>query len=383
MKPQLAGAVDEGGIPPAGYGPSAVPAFLLQAPWYCLQPTSGDADTIVHTTVAAPHGAAAKCTFAGQSSSTKNMVDMALDYAQQHGLFLQLNLYAGRFAPAWVDDLPATTGQGGPITICSTHSAVPQCGQIGHFWEADYESAYAHFMAAAARAYDANPLLRQVDIAGCMTIFDETLLRQANVRGVGPTGTPFDDNAAYLAAGYTEAADQECIRAEIRSHTVWTATRSSFAINPYDVLQAGQFVANEAMTEKFVDYCRSVLGQRCVLSNESVGNKRLLHTPLIPCQQLTRPAGGADADYLHMYSYIRCAGAPIAYWAANREEIPKNGNTEAEVLQWAAQSGGASLDMTAGFNVAAGQSGQPAPLYVPAAQLASEYTPALEANAAK
>src|SRR5207302_10778253 len=104
-------------------------------------------------------------------------------------------------------------------------------------------------------------------IAGCMTVYDETLLRQA-----GDPATVHN----LLAAGYSVAADKACHQAEISAAQAWMTTPSAFAFNPYQSISAtGAVTVDEAYTESVMTTCRSVLGALCVLENNSLRSPSL------------------------------------------------------------------------------------------------------------
>ena len=325
LKPQLTGTIDQNHLPTPAYR-QVVHGFVAQVHWSEVQPTSGD-------------------------SLVTTEIDQAVSTAAQYNMHLKLELLGGQFAPSWAMNLPVTSGTSGPFQICNTRGATPQCGQIGHFWESDYEAAYANLQRLLAAKYDNNPVIEQVDITGCMTIFEEPLLRQGNL----PANV-----AAYSQAGYSESANQGCERAQIQAHSVWQHTQSSLAFNPYDQWTGSGFTPNESYTESLVDYCRQVLGGRCVIGNDSIGKQMSIFGCSAP------PAGRAAAkSYSQLYTKEQCVGPPIYFRTASPLKLARAGVSLATTIQWASTVGAASVELPAGYD-------QPASnVYVSPSQLAS------------
>ncbi|MGH7775758.1 MAG: hypothetical protein ACREPI_01070 [Candidatus Dormibacterales bacterium] len=234
VKPDVTGLLDRGRTPTVAVGGSnfnvlpvtwlgAVQGFVVNATWADLQPVQGG--PIVRP----------------------NVIDRAIAAAGGTRHF-KIRIWAGEYAPAWAKSL-----DGSPLPTVSGWG-------IGRWWTPAYEAAYADLQAKLAAIYDSVPQVSDVTVSGCMTYYAEPLLKDDV-----DSGAPL---AALLAAGYTNAQDEQCQQAAIRAHAVWRHTHSSFSFNPYSGLNpAGVF---ESFTESLMDYCAQVLGPRCALENNSI-----------------------------------------------------------------------------------------------------------------
>jgi hypothetical protein len=128
---------------------------------------------------------------------------------------------------------------------------------------------------------------------------------------------------ALVGAGFTVDADQRCHREEIVAHEVWTHTRSDLSFNPYQNLGGGPRT-DEAFTEEMMTFCRSTLGARCVLANNSI------RTPF---------------QYPKMYTFMQSLGPPIAFQTAVLAKVGDLGAT----IQAAISLGAASVELPAGY----------------------------------
>lgn len=178
-------------------------------------------------------------------------------------------------------------------------------------------------------------MIREITISRCTIVYSEPFIRDA----ANPAAV-----VALLAAGFTVAVDQQCHREQILAHQVWTRTRSDLSFNPYQLV--GTFGrGDEAFTEQMMDFCRSMLGARCVLANNS------LRTPL---------------QFPDMYAHIQSLGPPIAFQTAVQAKVGDLGAT----IESAIALGAGSVELPAGF-----ESMSPATL--------TNYDSGLAANAAR
>jgi hypothetical protein len=228
--------------PPTSTYKGVINGYVVEVSWASLQPTPGG--PIVHP----------------------NAIDNAIKYAAASNLTLKLRVASGLEAPTW-----AKTLDGAPITIKYTaatkgKAGVP-AGTIGRFWTAKFGAAYQDLQNKLAAAYDNVPQIRETDITRCATIFEETYLRN----------TKLAENATtLLRAGFTRAQDDVCHTQQIQAHQVWRHTRSDLSFNAYQAISAdGSVKSDLAYTLSQMDYCRSVLGIRCVLSNHSLSSSRI------------------------------------------------------------------------------------------------------------
>jgi hypothetical protein len=254
----------------------------------------------------------------GASLAPDNAIDQAitevrsLNAAHHTNLGLKIRLFGGIWAPGWVKNL-----DGAPITITNPQDG--GTGTIGRFWTDDYGAAYDQLETLLAAKYDSVPEIREVTISRCTTFYDEPFIRD--------TTAPLTVTA-LVGAGYTFAADQTCQQQEIQASTVWKHTHSDLAFNPYQLIAAGGATAtDEAFTESMMQYCRQVLGNACVLENNS------LRVP---------PPGAA---YVSMYAAMQSLGSPIAFQTATAARA----GDLTQVLSYAASLRASSVELPAGY----------------------------------
>lgn len=316
IKAQIAGVIDRQGMPPASYQ-SVVDSYVVKLDWAEIQPNSA-------------------------SDFNTSKIDTEIQNAKAKNMHLKLRIYTGSGSPDWVKNLPVTTGTQGPVHICDPNAVPVVCGDIPHFWEKNVQDAYAALQTKLAAKYDAvegdASVVQEVVIGGCTTIFQEPLIRQ---RGT-------DNITAFQTAGYTEAANWACEQAQFQAHMVWAHTRSSIALNPYDEWTGSGFKVNPAKTEQLIDYCRSVLGERCVLGNNSVGKKTTMDVDQA-CDVIGGSSWATLAPYSRLYTYIKCKGAPIYFQTEFADRISQNGYTLPQVIDYATSLGAGMVELPSGY----------------------------------
>jgi hypothetical protein len=286
LKPVLAGLLDRNGPPPASYLP-VMGGFVVNVHWADIQ--------------SAP----------GAPIASNNAIDQAIATLHQIDpsgrMGLKVRLFAGIWAPEWAKSLG-----GPPIPIEDPISGTG--GTIGRFWTDDFGAAYNDLQAKLAARYDSAPEVREITISRCTTVYAEPFIRDAS----NPLAVE-----ALVGAGFTVDADQRCHREEIVAHEVWTHTRSDLSFNPYQNLGGGPRT-DEAFTEEMMTFCRSTLGARCVLANNSI------RTPF---------------QYPKMYTFMQSLGPPIAFQTAVLAKVGDLGAT----IQAAISLGAASVELPAGY----------------------------------
>lgn len=292
VKPELAGLVDRQGAPSAAEAPD-LSGWVVNVTWAELQPTAG-------TTI-----------------TSDNPIDQAIAQVDQNpayrGMHLRIRVMAGIDSPNWVEAM-----SGGPVYVYNTQDQVG--GDVPRFWTAPVEQAYANLQVLLAAKYDSDPEIEDVNMSGCMTVYAEPLIREI---------TSSETVTDLLAAGYTEAADQSCQEDQINAQAVWVHTHSSIALNPYDVINAnGSVSVDEAFTATLINYCRTTLGERCTLGNDSIRSTSL---------------GSAYDD---MYNSIAGAGPGIYFQTAQAAKV---GNLQT-TIQWAIDEGSNDVELPAGWS---------------------------------
>jgi hypothetical protein len=249
---------------------------------------------------------------AGGPIASNNAIDQAITALHQLDpsgrMGLKIRLFAGIYAPAWTKSL------GGP-QLQIADPVTGAAGTIARFWTPAFGAAYDDLETKLAALYDSAPAVREITISRCTTVFAEPFVRDA----ANPMAVQ-----QLLSAGFTVAADQACHREEILSHQVWVHTRSDLSLNPYQVIGGTGPRGDEAFTEEMMSFCRSTLGARCVLANNS------LRTP---------------PQFPQMYDQIRADGPPIAFQTA---ALARVGNLAA-TIDSAILLGACSVELPAGY----------------------------------
>ena len=305
LKPVLQGLLDRDGQPPAQYVGTAVRGWVVKTYWKDLQHAAGGPLT--------PNNAIDQAVAAARAL---NAAHPGLN------LGLKLRVYAGIYAPDWVKAL-----DGGPVSVVDPQDK--EQGTIGRFWTEDFGKAYEDLEQKLAAQYDAVPEVREVVISRCTTFFAEPFIRDKGDKG---------SVANMLAAGFSAAADQTCHTEEIDAHKVWAQTHSDVDFSPYQNIERhGVRSVDEGFTESMMDYCRTYLGARCVLENNSI------RTPV-------------QANYAAMYDRIKQLGPAISFQTANPNKI---GDLLA-TLTWAAQQGANSVELPSSYQQESPQTFAPA-----------------------
>ncbi len=294
VKPIIHGLIDRQGVPPRAMLP-LVHAYVVKVNWANLQPS------------------------AGGPIAADNAIDRAItrvrkpDFAAL-GMVLKLRVFAGIGAPTWAKSLG-----GAPIPYLNNQDdSTLEGGTIGRFWTPAFEAAYATLQSELAAKYDDVPELRELTISGCTTIFDEPFVRQVGV-------TANRDN--LLAAGYTVAADQACIPLAIAAHNVWQRTTSDLDLAPWPTV-TDPHGRDLDFPLSMMDLCRTELGPRCGLQNNSLSSDKL-----------------AAANFDQLYAAMVARGGTLVFQTAACSRL---GDAQ-EVLDAASQMGADSVELPTGY----------------------------------
>ena len=266
VKPVIRGLIDRQGAP-AVADLAAVHAYVVKVNWADLQPV------------------------AGGPIIANNVIDQAIARVRQPdflaaGVVLKLRVFAGIGAPNWAKALG-----GAPIPFVNNQSGGSiSGGTIGRFWTAPFEAAYADLQSKLAANYDTVPEVRELTMDGCSTIFDEPFVRQfgapANVAGL-------------KGAGYTAAADRDCILSMVKAHDVWKHTTSDIDLNPFPNIDSPAKNRDLAFTESVMQTCRTELGSRCGLQNNALSTSKL-----------------ANNTFKKLYEAMSTLGSPLIFQTA-------------------------------------------------------------------
>jgi hypothetical protein len=295
VKPIIRGLIDRQGPPPKSML-SFVHAYVVKVNWSDLQPT------------------------AFGPIASDNAIDKAIarvneaDYAAV-GMALKLRVFAGVNAPGWVKSLG-----GAPVPYVNTQdNGSVAGGTIGRFWTSEFGKAYADLEAKLAAKYDTVAAIREVTVSRCSTLFDEPFVRQfgdpRNVSGL-------------LAAGYSTAADKQCISDSITEHDVWKYTTSDVDFSPLPTITDPGAIHDLAYTTSVMAQCRAALGLRCGLENNALSESKL-----------------ANPQFHDLYDAMAKLGSPIVLQTAARSRL----GDPAKVLPAAVQLKANSVELPAGY----------------------------------
>jgi hypothetical protein len=295
LKEPMRGLVDRAKPATGPYAP-IVDGFVVKVRWSELQP-----DPQVGT----DHGA----------ELDTSSIDRVLSGPAAAGKVARLRVYGGVDAPEWAKRL----GGAEPIPWYSDGARI---GTIGRFWTPRYRVAYQDLQNRLAARYDRDPRVLEVVISRCTTEFAEPYIRQS--------GDLRANRPGLQAAGYTSAADDSCHQEEIDAHQVWQRTRAYLAFNPYQRIHDDTWTSSvdTAFTLRMIDHCRSALGERCVLGNNSLHPDR-------------------PQTYRQMYAYIAAKGAPISFQTATADKVC-DGQDPCPAATW-----NATLDMALTYRAGA------------------------------
>lgn len=295
VKPVIRGLIDRQGAPPK-QELSAVHAYVVKVNWADLQPT--------------PFGPIA----------ANNAIDQALARVRQPdfaalGMALKLRVFAGIGAPEWAKTLD------GPAVpyVDNQPGASVSGGTIGRFWTANFGRAYADLQNKLAAKYDLVPQIREITVSRCSTIFDEPFVRQFGDKS---------NVAALLAAGYTSAADKQCIVDSIAEHNVWRHTTSDVDFSPFPLIADPGGARDLAFPESVMVTCRAELGMRCGLQNNSLSSDKL-----------------ASSTFQQLYQRMTALGPTIVLQTASRGRI----GDAASVLAAAVTIGANAVELPDGY----------------------------------
>ena len=267
VKAPIHGLIDRLGEPDPGTE-SYISAYVVKVSWADLQPTRS--------------GPIAPDNAIDRAIARVRLPDMA------GRMSLKLRVLAGIYAPEWAKQIG-----GNPLPYLNNQPSTLTGGTIGRFWLPDFGLAYADLQKKLARKYDGVPEIRELTVDRCTTLYDELFVRQQ--------GVPANLDA-LVTAGYTAAADQQCIKESVDAHRVWRRTTSDVAFAPFpNVLGHG---SDLAYTESVMDYCRATLGPRCGLQNNALSTEKL-----------------ADAKISSMYAYMASLGGTVTFQTATADRI--------------------------------------------------------------
>ncbi len=280
----------------------------------------------------------------GGAISSTNQLNSALQQVAQynsthsHQLEVKARIFAGTDSPTWAEKIDGWN----PVNICNRQNGGSNCGNIGPFWTTDYDNAYKTFMIDLANATDANgytydndPLLHDVTIAQCMTIYAEPFQRDDLNLGQVLYYTPSTDpQPNYTGLPYSVSNDENCLTDSVDNMgAAWKHTNISYSLNPFKPWTNATTQSSspgESFTNTIMQHCRAVLGSQCTLENNSIRDSYI----------------GQQNQSGNLYYDITNKGPDITYQTATSSSVGNLDNTVA----WAAQIGANAIELPNGYS---------------------------------
>ena len=188
------------------------------------------------------------------------------------------------------------------------------------FWTPAFGRAYNDLQRRMAARYDNNLTVAEVVISRCTTFYAEPFVRQTSIA---------KNRKNLIKAGYTARKDKACHKAEVNAHRVWTRTRAGLAFNPAQFVSKKRQVVSDGFTVTMMRYCRSRLGYRCVLENNSI------RSPIASLDKGTKP------HYQRMYANMVVHSPSRAFQTATAARM----GSCAATLDWAADRDAAYVEL--------------------------------------
>ena len=283
LKPLLTGLLDRTG-PPSAEFENVIRSYVVNVNWSSLQPKR-------------------------RGALRTSGLDRQLAEARSNGARVKLRILAGIHSPRW-------TKKGG-IKLRDPQGGR---GKAPLFWTKSFGRAYNDLQRKMAARYDANQTVAEVVISRCTTFYAEPFVRQTAIK---------KNRTAMLRAGYTAKRDKKCHKSQIKAHRVWQRTRAGLAFNPAQFVKAHKQVVSDRFTVSMMRYCRSRLGSRCVLENNSI------RSPIHSLDKGTKP------HYQRMYANMVRHSPSRAFQTATAARM----GSCAATLDWAADRGAAYVEL--------------------------------------
>ncbi|MEC4725503.1 hypothetical protein HWQ46_08085 [Shewanella sp. D64] len=246
-----------------------VDAILVQAEWRTLEPSEG---RILRNNVVDK---------AINSLSTWNRQNPS------YPLSIKLRVFAGMYSPQWL----ALDRRGNPIFCSYKHKTNNELcfvqvstkngknGNIPSYWKSAYASKWKNFHRKMANKYDNNNLIREVSLGGCAIGNDESFWRHKGDNT--PNGGYGLHVVRYLMnKGLTLEKDKACLQnTQFDAMTAWNQTPVGVSYNIWnDYRTNGRnliWSKNKSFTRKVMQKCVDHFGSRCLIGNNSYGNRDL------------------------------------------------------------------------------------------------------------
>ena len=321
VKPPIQGLVTEDASTPNAMETGNIGGIVAAAQWSDLESTQNGPINSKTT-----------------GNMTANAIDKAIAVAKAYNtanpqtpIYVKIRILAGIDAPDWAEHLKTVAEPNGFNPVFISDLQTPSAaGNIGPFWTPEYAAAYRTFQNQLAALYNDDPLVRDITVSQCMTVFAEPFQR-----------IDVDSNGGWDALyneGYNVTDDMNCLMTEADSYEAWTHTHVSYSFNswnPWIPQSGGGYAQNPnggdlGEMQQVMAHCRdvNVLGSRCTIENNSIRADTI----------------GKETNPSTLYYYLAGAGNDITFQTASASRICGTGTyTPAEeeecfhtTVDWAA-----------------------------------------------
>lgn len=276
QRPPLRGVTDRSTVPPDS---PIVSGGTIEVQWATVEPTAGGP-----LDVAAIH--------------------TLLDAADAAGTPVRLRVVGARVTPSWV------LQKVGSVQWRDTHLGKVITYTIPRWWLSSYQDLFEAFQSRLAVELAWHPSVSEVTVSECSTVYGEPFMRQSGI----PNAT------TIKSTNYTYLDDLRCLYRSIdATAAIWPAQRVALPVNPFQGFTPPSGDRKLLDTFAVMDYCRGLLGERCVLGNHSL---RGTTDATMTCPDgSVVPASGQQGGYDELYCRLRAAGAPTYYQTARSSTI--------------------------------------------------------------
>jgi len=250
-----------------------------------------------------------------------SFIEARLATARKYGMGIRFRFLAGVNAPAWAKAIG-----GAPMPAYDHQQKVTTT--IGRFWTGEYQTAWREAQSVLAARYDADPTVREINVSGTGVISAEVMLLMS--KDVVPS-TGRTNGSYWLANGYTEAARQAALRADIDFMAArWQHTRLELGLDGMQTLDAsGRTSSSTSAALSMWDNARAAHPSLNAF-NTGFG------VPVI---------NGTSADLTTIYDHVLAQHAPLDLQTLNLDQGMGDPGT---VLPWASNHGVLSLELPGG-----------------------------------
>lgn len=167
-------------------------------------------------------------------------------------------------APEWLKDLV------GKAVYYEPHDK--KSATLARLWDPTYQAYAERFDHRLALEFDDDPFVTTVFVSGGMTYYAESCIRG---------GSDPSTRATLVGLGYTYAADQALLHAQVDWMRGWRKTWVAMSFNPLQRVDGASWTQAQAQAgmAELMDYLLAVFPDRAVLQNNSIREDYIAKSP--------------------------------------------------------------------------------------------------------